>query len=1072
MVLYTFAPFGAKHQLIIRRTKMKKSKFLSICGLLLFVCASLLFVSCGEEENNGGNPSEAPSCTHEFGAWTEVSPASCTESGVKKAVCTKCGAEKTEALAALGHSEVTVEGTAPSCTASGLTSGKKCSVCGEITEAQVSIPASAHSYENGSCSVCGAKDPNYQTPVAREDYTVTVKTVGQRPLKTIVIMVRDKENRNVLYGGGVTDENGVFTVSLEVGKEYVLELSGVPKGYTVDPDGYDLYAKEIEIILDSFVIPSDSESDYANAAYKRGDIMYDFTFKTIDGRTVKLSELLTTGGKKGVLLNFWFSTCGPCQMEFPHIQAVYERYKDEIAIVAIDPIDTDALKVSTFVSDMGLTFDIVHGGRTLTNAFGINNYPTSVFIDRYGTITFFEAGSLPSERPFEALFSKAVADDYTQVIYGSVEELLPAEKVDIEMESSEKVGGVLNYGDIDVTYYPEKGTADAEFAWPFIITEKDGVSCLKPSNAGKYDSYAIMHADVNFDLSKGDALVFDYWASTEYGADLLYVLVNGDDIIAISGPKNEWRTCCAYVAKESGVHTVTFIFIKDSTDVFDKGVEYDDTVYIKDLRIENSEKLNTPTYIPRECATNENEFGDGYENYAEIFLGSDGYYHVGSADGPLLLADLMNYTLFSDENSVWGYVLDGAVVIDGKNYYDELVEYCNYAAHSDISGLCPVNEELMALLKIVAMAVGDGYYNENDWLEMCKYYEAYGTAGVQLGDPIKGLAPHSAFDTVVNTDSDPDDYYPNTVVYEKLIMPRGLLYKFVPTLSGVYRIQSNSSIELNAWIFDEFKNLLAEYDRIERFPTVDLKNICMYMYFEAGKEYYIDIAFYEVTQMGTFTFKVEYVDESYTIFASASAGFFTYELDENGELTEKLIAGGIDVALGEDGYYHHVLPDGTLGSIVYADFSLYTNIFTSSSIYNPDPSVKTLLSSGAFDFSKSENDQHAIAKGWDKMTDEELLAEWGADLFDENYELYQIEDLRRSVYHGSGEDYTERVRWYAENRMIGSDSTDAEELYGCVAVDAELGEILQKLMDKMTFKGVENSWTKICYYYLTYAAQI
>ena len=267
---------------------MKKSKFLSLCGLLLFVCASLLFVSCGEEENNGGNPAETPSCTHEFGAWTEVSPASCTESGVKKAVCTKCGAEKTEALAALGHSEVTVEGTAPSCTASGLTSGKKCSVCGEITEAQVSIPASAHSYENGSCSVCGAKDPNYETPVAREDYTVTVKTVGQRPLKTIVIMVRDKENRNVLYGGGVTNENGVFTVSLEVGKEYVLELSGVPKGYTVDPDGYDLYAKEIEIILDSFVIPSDSESDYANAAYKRGDIMYDFTFKTIDGRPEKI----------------------------------------------------------------------------------------------------------------------------------------------------------------------------------------------------------------------------------------------------------------------------------------------------------------------------------------------------------------------------------------------------------------------------------------------------------------------------------------------------------------------------------------------------------------------------------------------------------------------------------------------------------------------------------------------------------------------------------------------------------------------------------------------------------------
>jgi lipid A disaccharide synthetase len=35
---------------------------------------------------------------------------------------------------------------------------------------------------------------------------------------------------------------------------------------------------------------------------------------------------------------------------------------------------------------------------------------------------------------------------------------------------------------------------------------------------------------------------------------------------------------------------------------------------------------------------------------------------------------------------------------------------------------------------------------------------------------------------------------------------------------------------------------------------------------------------------------------------------------------------------------------------------------------------------------------------------------------------------------------------------------------GCVAVDAELANILQQLMDKYTFEGVENSWLKLCYY--------
>ena len=39
------------------------------------------------------------------------------------------------------------------------------------------------------------------------------------------------------------------------------------------------------------------------------------------------------------------------------------------------------------------------------------------------------------------------------------------------------------------------------------------------------------------------------------------------------------------------------------------------------------------------------------------------------------------------------------------------------------------------------------------------------------------------------------------------------------------------------------------------------------------------------------------------------------------------------------------------------------------------------------------------------------------------------------------------------------------EVRGCVAVNEELAELLQMLMDKYTFKDVENSWVKLCYYY-------
>ncbi len=67
------------------------------------------------------------------------------------------------------HKEQTVTGKAATCTATGLTDGKKCSVCGTVTVKQQTIAKLAHSYKNGVCTKCSAKDPNYVPPVAGVD---------------------------------------------------------------------------------------------------------------------------------------------------------------------------------------------------------------------------------------------------------------------------------------------------------------------------------------------------------------------------------------------------------------------------------------------------------------------------------------------------------------------------------------------------------------------------------------------------------------------------------------------------------------------------------------------------------------------------------------------------------------------------------------------------------------------------------------------------------------------------------------------------------------------------------------
>ena len=71
----------------------------------------------------------------------------CESTGVKSFTCSVCGEIKTEEVAALGHVEEVVSGKAPTCTESGLTDGKKCSVCDETLVTQEVIPATGdHNY--------------------------------------------------------------------------------------------------------------------------------------------------------------------------------------------------------------------------------------------------------------------------------------------------------------------------------------------------------------------------------------------------------------------------------------------------------------------------------------------------------------------------------------------------------------------------------------------------------------------------------------------------------------------------------------------------------------------------------------------------------------------------------------------------------------------------------------------------------------------------------------------------------------------------------------------------------------
>ena len=101
-----------------------------------------------------------------------VTDPTCTESGYTTYTCSVCGDSYVDdAVDPLGHKEETIPAVDPTCTETGLTEGKKCSVCGTVTEEQKIVAAKGHTVvvdeavaptctstgltEGSHCSVCG-----------------------------------------------------------------------------------------------------------------------------------------------------------------------------------------------------------------------------------------------------------------------------------------------------------------------------------------------------------------------------------------------------------------------------------------------------------------------------------------------------------------------------------------------------------------------------------------------------------------------------------------------------------------------------------------------------------------------------------------------------------------------------------------------------------------------------------------------------------------------------------------------------------------------------------------------------
>ena len=107
---------------------------------------------------------------------------------------------------------------------------------------------------------------------------------------------------------------------------------------------------------------------------------------------------------KVVFLNFWATWCGPCRMEMPDVQKLYETYaarggEAEAVIlgVAAPGIGGEGTKeeVAAFMEENGYTYPVLMDETGEVSAmFGISAYPTTFMIDESGEVFGYVSGML------------------------------------------------------------------------------------------------------------------------------------------------------------------------------------------------------------------------------------------------------------------------------------------------------------------------------------------------------------------------------------------------------------------------------------------------------------------------------------------------------------------------------------------------------------------------------------------------------------------------------------------------------------------------------------------------------
>ena len=158
------------------------------------------------------------------------------------------------------------------------------------------------------------------------------------------------------------------------------------------PDSFTFkYVLHLDSLLSCGYSLEDSKPALPLPLISKGDTVPLFFLQDLNGNEIDIEKT----GKKLILLDFWYKSCGPCLLAMPSIERIHKAYQNQgLGVFGINDHDKDISKLKALLLDREVTYStLLDPQKTLAKRLNITGYPTVILLDVPSRkVLFAEAG--------------------------------------------------------------------------------------------------------------------------------------------------------------------------------------------------------------------------------------------------------------------------------------------------------------------------------------------------------------------------------------------------------------------------------------------------------------------------------------------------------------------------------------------------------------------------------------------------------------------------------------------------------------------------------------------------------